>query len=92
MAVQRNELHWGDILVILGYFVAVITVGIWVSTDLSGKVYYHCFCFVLLKCLKYFFTKMLRWLLYLQTIPGTFLYETLNIFRICKCSIYTSPE
>ncbi|XP_053375170.1 sodium/glucose cotransporter 4-like [Mercenaria mercenaria] len=38
MAIQRNELHWGDILVILGYFVAVIFVGIWSSCRNRGSV------------------------------------------------------
>lgn len=34
MAVQGTELEWGDILVIIGYFVVVIAVGILVSTCL----------------------------------------------------------
>ncbi|KAL4223812.1 Sodium/glucose cotransporter 1 [Mactra antiquata] len=38
MALQRNELHWGDILVILGYFIAVIFVGIWSSCRNRGSV------------------------------------------------------
>ena len=28
---ETEHLHWGDGLVILGYFVAVISVGIWVG-------------------------------------------------------------
>lgn len=30
--VEGSALHWGDILVIVGYFVAVLLVGILVST------------------------------------------------------------
>ena len=33
---EKNELHWGDVLVIVGYFISVIIVGIWVSDFLSN--------------------------------------------------------
>nr|ARQ84971.1 sodium:glucose cotransporter 1-like protein [Tridacna squamosa] len=38
MAIEKDNLHWGDVLVILGYFAAVILVGIWSSCRNRGSV------------------------------------------------------
>ena len=57
--VGDEHLHWGDGLVILGYFVAVIAVGIWVisrsqdfQSDFSGQLCFQMY-FVLCTCMKF---------------------------------------
>lgn len=44
MAVAGTELEWGDILVIIGYFVVVIAVGIAVSIHTYIPCLYDVFC------------------------------------------------
>lgn len=44
MAVAGTELEWGDILVIIGYFVVVIAVGIAVSIHTDIPCLYDVFC------------------------------------------------
>lgn len=44
MAVAGTELEWGDILVIIGYFVVVIAVGIAVSIHTHIPCLYDVFC------------------------------------------------
>lgn len=44
MAVAGTELEWGDILVIIGYFVVVIAVGIAVSIHTHIPCRYDVFC------------------------------------------------
>ena len=56
MVTQGSELHWGDILVILGYFVAVIFVGIWVSLHL---VYVYELFLLCKLCCSYFRSEFL---------------------------------
>lgn len=44
MVVEGIELEWGDILVIIGYFVVVIVVGIVVSIYIYILCLYDVFC------------------------------------------------
>lgn len=46
MVVVGIELEWGDILVIIGYFVVVIVVGIVVSI----YIYIYCVCMMFFVC------------------------------------------
>lgn len=72
MAVAGTELEWGDILVIIGYFVVVIAVGIAVS------IHTHIYtvsvrCFLHVKSPVNVYTDVYRYLFYQNSVYNLFI-------------------
>lgn len=70
MAVAGTELEWGDILVIIGYFVVVIAVGIAVSIHTHILCLYDVFCTLNHRSM---YTDVYRYLFYQNFVYNLFI-------------------